>query len=546
MAATLEQRWKAYKQMNKKDLLAICEDLNIDVIWKAWKDDIIRTTIEVQDKLTKGDPITHIPGFEIVTQFVSGYESLEPLPTAEPRQKRADRYKLVLKNDLIARCKEFGVPLGWKSSRDELVEAILKAEVEAGEDPNEVIPIKSTARPTIHSEDQPMTKHQAYYGDKSRKYLKRRCKEYNISKSKRKTTSQLARFILEKEGRATGLLKTNHVFIPRGTQAPFPPGSRLGPRSGIAPIVTRPWQRHPIQPKPHAHVNHSDIRVIYPEPPRKLLGGTGLPLTTKQFNPVYERYRQQTEGPREVWYEPLGRTPRMQVAAAKYHSMTLDHLQSIVKARALSRGIELDYHNKLSCVDVLLEDDRKNNLLPAAPPAPIYDLHPGELAESNPDEEIFIRTPTVMQVDVLKILEESPWVEAEGFMFSREEFYEQFTQAELEPEVHARRVMYEPTIRRLLVRSDMRTFERLRRRMAGLPARAKYGIKNALGVRPPQRPRVKFATVTTASTVPTAATVPAAATVPTAATVATDATDATGVAGVAGVAGSGNAAPVNV
>ncbi|KFY00730.1 hypothetical protein O988_03131 [Pseudogymnoascus sp. VKM F-3808] len=534
MSATLEQRWSAYKQMNKKDLLAICEDLNIDVIWKAWKDDIIRTTIEVQDKLTKGDPITSVPGFETVTQFVSGYESLEPLPKADPRQKRVDRYKLVLKNDLIARCKEFGVPLGWKSSRDELIEAILKAEDEAGDDPNEVIPIKSTARPTIHSEDQPMTKHQAYYGDKSRKYLKRRCKEYNITKSKRKTTSQLARSILENEGRATGLLRTNHVFVPRGTEAPLPPGSKLGPRSGIVPIFTRPWQRHPIQPKPHAHPNHSDIRVIYPEPPRKLLGGTGLPITTKQFNLVYERYRQQTEGPREVWYEPLGRTPRMQVAAAKYHSMTLDHLQSIVKARALSRGIELDYHNKLSCVDVLLEDDRKNNLLPAAPPAPIYDLHPGELAESNPDEEIFIRIPTVMQVDVLKILEESPWVEAEGFMFSREEFYEQFTHAELEPEVHARRVMYEPTIRRLLVRSDMRTFERLRRRMAGLPARAKYGVKKPLGVGPPQRPRVKFVTVTTAATGTTGT---AATTVLTDETVATVAT---------GVAGSGNAAPVDV
>ena len=94
--ATLAERWVEYKHMEKKNLLGLCEGLNIDIIWKAWKDDIIRTTIDVQDKLAKYDTAVNKAGVVAVTQFVTGYESLQPLPTAKPRTERAERYGLFI------------------------------------------------------------------------------------------------------------------------------------------------------------------------------------------------------------------------------------------------------------------------------------------------------------------------------------------------------------------------------------------------------------------------------------------------------------------
>lgn len=145
--ATLEELRAEYQKLGKKDLLEVCEYLNIDIIWKAWKDDIIRTIMDVQEKHANEDPEMNKPGFLTLTQFISGYESLEPLPTAEPRSARTDRYKLVMKNDLIARCKKLRLKMGWEFRRDDIIEAILNAEDQAGGKASKVRRIKSRARP---------------------------------------------------------------------------------------------------------------------------------------------------------------------------------------------------------------------------------------------------------------------------------------------------------------------------------------------------------------------------------------------------------------
>lgn len=491
--------------MEKKNLLGLCEGLNIDIIWKAWKDDIIRTTIDVQDKLAKYDTAVNKAGVVAVTQFVTGYESLQPLPTAKPRTERAERYGLFMKNDLITRCKQLEVNVGWKSSRDNLIQAILNAEDKAGANPALVGRIRSTVPPTTRSDDQPMARHKVYYKEKSRKYIKRRCKYFRINKSKRKPASQLARDIMDFEGKTSGMLKAKHIYIPKGPEAPRQP--TLGPLPTTRetnPATMTPRRSINPHPQPRQHVNHEAVEVIYPSPAPTLVGGSGLPIATRQLDPVYERYQNQTQMPIEISYEPLYRTPRMQAAAAKYNSMSLAHLQGIVRARAHTRGIEKECETKLECIDILLDDDRKNNLLPVAP-APIYPLQPGQRVEVNPDSEMFVHMPTVMQVEVLRILEESPQ-EVESFKLSREAFYELFSQAEMEKEVLLRRLMYAPTVRRQLVRNDMRMFERVRRRRAGLPPRVN-GVPRAQGV------ASAVATTVTATAVPNTDTSAAATTV---------------------------------
>ncbi|ELR02968.1 hypothetical protein VC83_03492 [Pseudogymnoascus destructans] len=468
--ATVEDRWVEYKHLEKKDLLRICEGLNIDIIWKAWKDDIIRTIIDVQDKLTNYDRTMNAAGAITVTQFVSGYESLELLPTTNPRSQRAERYGLFMKNDLIKRCRDLKVVMGWRSSRDDIIEAILNAEDQAGGSIYIVGPMRSTAQPTNSPEDQPMDRQYKYYKEKSRNFLKRRCKVFRISRSKRRSTPQLARNIMEVEGKASGMQKNKHIYIPQGPYAPVMPSTSLIPTQPTIPTAWASMGNISSWPNPHQHANHADITVIYPKPTHSLIAGSGLPIAaTTQLNPIYAKYRDQTQMPMELSYEPLYRTPRMDEAAAIYNDMSLTQLQDIVRARGYTRGIEQDCDTKLECIDILLDDDRKQGFLPTAP-APVYSLEPGKLEEANPDPSIFIRRPTVMQVEVLRILLTSR-LEPEEFQWSREEFYEDFTLAELEKEVFARRVMYVPTVRRQLVRSDMRMFERVRRKRAGLPPR---------------------------------------------------------------------------
>lgn len=524
--------------MEKKDLLGMCENLNIDIIWKTWKDDIIRTTIDVQDKLAKYDPTVNKTGVVTVTQFVSGYESLEPLPTADPRSERTKRYGLFLKNDLIKRCKNLQVNMGWKSSRDDLIEAILAAEDKAGPSPYKVNRISSTAPPTDRSDDQPMARQKKYYGEKSRNYLKRRCKVFRVSKTKRKPTSQLTRSIMDVECRtsASGMLKAKHIYIPNGPDAPpMPPFGQKPTIKATQPIAQPPSQQTTQQttpwPEPHQHPHHEDITVIYRNPAPNLVGGTGLPLVTKGLNPVYERYSDQTQMPTEFWYEPLGRTPRMNAAAEEYHNMSLSQLQAIVRARGYTRGIDQDCDTKLDCIDTLLDDDRKHGLLPAAR-ACDYPLEPGKLVDTNPDPEMFLRMPTEMQVEVLWILENS-WEEAESFQLSREEFYEDFSQAEMEKEVLMRRVMYAPTVRRQLVRNDMRMFERIRRRRAGLTPRTKvYNTQATQGAAGAAATAEAATTTEAATTAEVATTTAAAATVP-------SILQAKSVAWASGVTGSG-------
>ncbi|KFY18975.1 hypothetical protein V493_08221 [Pseudogymnoascus sp. VKM F-4281 (FW-2241)] len=467
--ATHEERWMEYKHMDKKELLGICENLNIDIIWKAWKDDIIRTVIDVQDKLARYDSTMFRHETVTVTQFISGYESLKPLPTYNTRSNRAEQYGLILKNDLITRCKELKVNLGWKSSRDDLIEAILNAEDKAGANISKVS-ITSTAPPMNSAEKQPMARQNKYYDGKTRNYIKRRCRLFRISKSRRRPTSELTRKIIDVEGKTSGLLQIKHVYVPKGPGAPpMPYVDQITTTIGTLPTTQISRQEASFGPEPHQHINHAGVTVVYPSQAHNLTGGSGLPIATKQLNPVYERYRDQTQLPMELWYEPLSRTPRMIEAAAKYNEMTLSQLQDIIRARSYTRDIEQDCSTKLECIDTLIDDDRKNNLLPAAP-ARVYRLQPGEVMESNPDPGIFIRRPTVMQHEVLRILQTS-LQEAESFQVSREAFYEQFSQEEMEMEVHARKIIYAPTVRRQLVRSDMRMFERVRRIRAGLPAR---------------------------------------------------------------------------
>lgn len=471
--ATLEKQWVEYKQMEKNELLGLCEKLNIDVIWKAWKDDIIHTAIDVLVRLAKLDPTMNKAGAVTVTQFVSGYESLEPLPTARPRAERAERYGLIMKNDLITRCKALNLNMGWKSSRGDLIAAILTAEDQAGPTPGRIT-IKSTAPPTTIPKDQPMARQTKYYNEKSRNFVKRRCRTFRIARSKRRPTSQLTRNIIEMEGKNSGAFKIKHVYVPKGPDAPpLPDYSQILTTNGTNPTAGPPRQNANPWPAPHPHTNHADITVIYPEPAHGLVAGTGQPIVTGQLHPMYERYQNATQMPMELWYEPLSRTPRMAEAAAKYNEMALSHLQAIVKARGYTRGIEQDCETKLDCIDILLEDDRKTGLLPAAP-APVYNLHPGKVLDTNPDPQMFIRNPTEMQVDVLMTLHTS-WWEADEFQLSREEFYEKFSMGDMEKEVFARRVTYVPHVRRQLVRSDMRMFERVRRRRAGLIPRGDDG-----------------------------------------------------------------------
>ncbi|OBT69260.1 hypothetical protein VE03_02028 [Pseudogymnoascus sp. 23342-1-I1] len=461
--AALAQRWVEYKQMEKKDLLGICEKLNIDIIWKAWKDDVIETIIDVQDRLANYDPSMNRAGAVTVVQFLTGYESVEPLPTADPRDKRAERYGIITKNDLVTRCRDLKVNMGWKSSRDDLIEAILNAEEQAGVSPSRIRPINSEAP------DQPILRQKKYYEDKSIRFIKRRCKVFRIPRSKRRPRSQLIRNILEMEGKTSGMFEIKNVYVPKGPLAPPLPTYQIATTNGTNPAAGTPSQNTGPWPTSYQHPNHEGITVIYPEQTHSLVGGTGLPIATGHLNPIYERYQNQTQMPIELWYEPLSRTPRMDEAAAKYNEMPLSHLQAIVRARGYTRGITQDCETKLDCIDILLEDDRKTGLLPAAP-APVYPVQPGKVLESNLDPQMFIRNPTEMQVDVLRILQTSIW-EAGAFQLSREAFYEKFSLGEMEREVLARRVMYVPHVRRQLVRSDMRMFERVRRRMAGLVPR---------------------------------------------------------------------------
>ncbi|OBT86759.1 hypothetical protein VE02_04237 [Pseudogymnoascus sp. 03VT05] len=467
--ATAEDRWVEYKHMEKKDLLRLCEGLNIDIIWKAWKDDIIRTIIDVQDKLTNYDRTMNASGFITVTQFVSGYECLEPLPTVKPRSERAEQYGLFLKNDLITRCRDLKVSMGWRSSREDIIGAILNAEDQAVPTMYRVGQIRSTLL-LKYPKDQPMAIQNKYYVEKSRNFLKRRCKVFGIRRSKRRPTSQLARLIMDVEGKASGMQNVRHVYIPQGPYAPLMPSTSLIPTPETIPTTRALMQNTSLWQEPHQHPNHAGITVIYPDPMPNLTAGTGLPITTTTpLDPIYERYRNRTQMPMELSFEPLHRTARMNEAAANYDEMSLTQLQDIVRARSYTRGIEEDCHTKLECIDVLLEDDRKQGFLPVAP-APVYSVQPGLLAEVNPDPSIFIRTPTVMQLEVFRILLTSQ-PDPEAFQLSREEFYEEFTVAEAEKEVLARRVMYAPTVRRQLVRSDMRILERVRRKRAGLPPR---------------------------------------------------------------------------
>jgi hypothetical protein len=518
--ATVEDRWVEYKHMPKKDLLRICVGLNIDIIWKAWKDDIIRTIIEVQDKLANNDRTMNPYSATTVTQFISGYECLEPLPTANPRSQRAERYGLFLKNDLIKRCRDIKVVMGWRSGRNDIIEAILNAEDQAGPSMMRVRRITSTAEPTNLDEDQPMARQHMYYKEKSRNFLKRRCRVFSISRSKRRPTSQLARNIMEVEGKASGMQKIKHIYIPPGPYAPLMPSTSLIPTTQrTIPTTQAPTRNIVLGPDPHQHPNHADITVIYPEPTHNLIAGTGLPIVaTTQLNPIYERYRNHTQMPMELSYEPLYRTARMNEAAEIYNEMTLTQLQDIVRARGYTRGIEQASDTKLECIDILLEDDRKQGFLPTAPD-PVYSLEPGQLAYSNPDPSIFIRIPTLMQVEVFSILLTSQ-PDPEEFQLSREEFYEEFTLAEIEKEVLARRVMYAPTVRRQLVRSDMRIFERVRRKRAGLPPRGNEiqqtqggtvtttttATATATTVTTPPVAKAATATETTATSPPVAAT----------------------------------------
>lgn len=458
--------------MEKKDLLKICEGLNIDIIWKAWKDDIIRTTIDVQDKLAKYDPVLNRAGAVAVTQYVSGYESLEPLPTANPRSERATHYGLFLKNDLVTRCQELKVNMGFKSGREELIEAILNAEDKAGPSNALVGRIRTTLEPTKRPDDRPMARHERYYKEKSRKFIRRRCKTFGISRTKSKLTSQLIRDIIEVEGRTSGMQRARHVYVSQALgelAPPMPPFGQIPAINSTEPTFQTYTQVVGQRLDPHSHISHEDIRVVYPDPAPTMESGSGCPLITGQLDPVYERYRDQTQMPIEITYEPLYRTPRMMEAAARYNDMTLSQLRSIIHARSFTRSIEQDCYTKLDCIDILVEDDRKHGLLPAAS-TPVYSLEPGKLVDINPDPQIFIRKPTVMQVSALRDLQTSD-LEAEEFQFLREAFYEPFSQQEMEKEVHARRVIYAPTVRRQLVRSDMRMFERVRRRAAGLDPR---------------------------------------------------------------------------
>ncbi|KFZ05392.1 hypothetical protein V501_08402 [Pseudogymnoascus sp. VKM F-4519 (FW-2642)] len=472
--STVEDRWVEYKHQEKKALLGMCEGLNIDIIWKAWKDDIIRTIIDVQDKLANYDRTMNRAGFITVTQFVTGYESLEPLPTSNTRSVRTERYGLFMKNDLIKRCRDLNVVMGWRSSRDDIIQAILNAEDQAGNSVYIVGQIRSTSEPTNLPGDQPMDRQYKYYKEKSRRYLKRRCKVFGIPRSKRRPTSQLTRNVMEVEGKASGMQKIKHVYIPQGPYAPLMPSTKLIPTPATIQTNRASTRNTNSWPSPHQHPNHADITVLYPIPTHNLIADNGLPITTTTpLNPVYERYRDQTQMPMELSYEPLYRTARMEEAAEIYNEMSPTQLQDIVRARGYTRGIEQNSGTKLDCIDVLLDDDRKQGFLPTAP-APVYSVQPGLLAALNPAPGIFIRIPTVMQVDALSILLTSQ-LEPEEFQLEREEFYEEFTLAEVEKEVLARRVMYVPNVRRQLVRSDMRMFERVRRRKAGLPPREGEG-----------------------------------------------------------------------
>ncbi|KFY35569.1 hypothetical protein V494_05796 [Pseudogymnoascus sp. VKM F-4513 (FW-928)] len=466
--ATLEQRWIQYKHMEKKSLLQLCEGMNIDVIWKAWKDDIIRTAIDVQDKHAKLDPLVSRTDAVAVTQLITGYESLEPLRTARDSDIRAEHYELFTKNDLVTRCRDLKISMSWKSSRANLIRAIVSTEDRAGPSEARIWPIKSTLPPTTRKEDQPMARQREFYKRKSRNYIRRRCKEFGIKKSSSRSIAQLIRCIMEVESKTSGLSKGKHFHIPVGQGEPKLPV--FGPATNTAIPAAHALIRqtsHPLDP--HSHANHEGITVMYPDQAPTLHGGSGFPVIAKRLDPVYERYRDQTQKPMELSYEPLYRTPRMNEAAEIYNDMSLSQLQAILKARFHTRGIDYNCDTKLDCIDVLLEDDRKEGRLPAAPVVE-HALEPGKVMETNPDPEIFTRKPTVMQVAVLRALQTSDQ-DVESFQLSREAFYEQFSQQEMEAEVHARRIIYTPTVRRQLVKSDMRMFERVRRWKAGLPPR---------------------------------------------------------------------------